>query len=224
MVGAPRRSRSPGRVTPRPRPAPPWCRTSIDGLRGCSSAARARPVDEPARARHPIRRVGEPTLGGAHHTPTPAPCTAPGRGARLLGAGELLGDLGAHLTGIHAGIRGRQRLAKLNRKLGGPRARHTSPRPQATGLERRATHARLSRRTSIIARGCDTTIVKETQKSCDRCGAAVNDSSDARAASSRRCAAGQPPRSTAGIVPMRPALKSSTAWRISSRVFITNGP
>ena len=31
-------------------------------------------------------------------------------------------------------------------------------------------------------------------------------------------------RSMAGMVPMRPALKSSTAWRISSRVFITNGP
>ena len=30
--------------------------------------------------------------------------------------------------------------------------------------------------------------------------------------------------STAGMVPMRPALKSSTAWTISSRVFITNGP
>ena len=34
----------------------------------------------------------------------------------------------------------------------------------------------------------------------------------------------QVPRSMAGMVPMRPALKSSTAWRISSRVFITNGP
>ncbi len=32
------------------------------------------------------------------------------------------------------------------------------------------------------------------------------------------------PRLTAGMVPMRPALKSSTAWTISSRVFITNGP
>ena len=41
-----------------------------------------------------------------------------------------------------------------------------------------------------------------------------------------RCSAMQrgQARSTAGMVPMRPALKSSIAWRISSRVFITNGP
>ena len=38
----------------------------------------------------------------------------------------------------------------------------------------------------------------------------------------RRYALGE--RSTAGITPMRPAWKSSIAWRISSRVFITNGP
>ncbi len=43
--------------------------------------------------------------------------------------------------------------------------------------------------------------------------------------SRRACrAGGRQPSSTAGIVPMRPALKSSTASIISCLVFITNGP
>ena len=78
-------------------------------------------------------------------------------------------------------------------------------------------HARLSRRTSIITQGYDTYDRGEVER--------VLPEREWESTPFRlRPWWGQPPRSTAGMVPMRPALKSSIAWTISSRVFITNGP
>ena len=104
------------------------------------SAARAAPGTNPLdRAIH-SGASAKPRLRCSPHSDGPRRVSHPGSGAGLLGAGELLGDLRAHLTGIHAGIRGRQHFAKLNSELTNPG--HGTPPLDHNIRTRKESHAR----------------------------------------------------------------------------------
>ena len=111
----------------------------IDGLHRAQRRPR-RARARPARSRHPLRRVGEPTLAMLTTLRRPRRIPHPSRRARLLRAGEFLGDLRAHLTGMHAGLRTPPTPRETRPQAGELRARDTSPRPN--NGTRKESHAR----------------------------------------------------------------------------------